>query len=107
MPKALPEHYLQMRHVPKREESISHGHFGYVLPPLPSSTPPSGPSPSISRMDTIMTEAVDPSSARSHKFHFGIDGMNKLISQMLEQPILNIVYQKRTEICDAIHLLRN
>jgi len=54
-----------------------------------------------------MTEATNPSSALSHKFDFGIDGMNKLISKMREKPILKIFYQKRSEIRDAIHFLRN
>jgi hypothetical protein len=88
----LPEKYIQILQIPKGEESISYSRF--LLPPSPSHAKPSfGPSLAIPSMDVIMEEAS--SSSPSNKFHFVVDSLNKLISQMLEQPVLNIATQKR------------
>jgi hypothetical protein len=96
-----------MLHIPKREESISHTHYGYSLAPTPNpNNPHTGPSPSLPSMDKIMIKVAGP-SALSHKFRFGIDCVNKLISQMPKQPIFNIVCQKSSKIRVDIRLLGN
>jgi hypothetical protein len=56
-------------------------------------------------MDFIIEEVV--SSVPTNKFHFNVDSLNKLISQMLEQHVLNIACQKRVEIRYVIQLLGN
>jgi hypothetical protein len=71
-----------MIHVLKQEESSNQNRSGYELPPPPNDDYALGPSPSIIGMDEIMIDAVGPSFVPTSKFHFGIDNMNKLISQM-------------------------
>ena len=48
---------------------------------------------------------VSPSIAPSHRFQFGINSMNNLLSQMPEKPILNIQCQTRADIKNAIQML--
>jgi hypothetical protein len=104
LPQSLPAKYLHMLQIPKREESTSR--YVFVLPPSPNhANPSSRPSLSIPNMDLIMEEVA--SSSPSNKFHFGVDSINKLISQMHEQHVLNIACQKRAKIRDAILLLGN
>ena len=47
----------------------------------------------------------DASRAPNLKFHLGINSMNKLVSQMPEQPVLNIQCQLREDIKTAIQML--
>ena len=48
---------------------------------------------------------VSPSTTPSHRFQFGINSMNNLLSQMPEQPVLNIQCQTRANIKNAIQML--
>ena len=45
------------------------------------------------------------SSTPSHMFHFGINGLNNMISQILKQPVLNIHFQSREKIKTTIQFL--
>ena len=55
-------------------------------------------------MDQVMADA---SASTSTSLPFGISGSNRLISQLPDQPMLNIQCQHMKEIREAIHLLSN
>ena len=78
---------------PKNEDSSSNTQFGFHLL---CTLGCSGPFASPSNMDTIMSHVTNPSSDPSPRFLFGINGMNRLISQMPKQPNLSIEFQKTT-----------
>ena len=48
---------------------------------------------------------VSPSIAPSHRFQFGMNSMNNLLSQMPKKPVLNIRGQTRADIKNAIQML--
>ena len=48
---------------------------------------------------------VSPSIAPSHRFQFGMNSMNNLLSQMPKKPVLNIRCQTRADIKNAIQML--
>lgn len=95
IPKALPKRYMAMLKFPSHTEDTKHS--SGVSHEVGSSLGPPPP--------TFDLEMQDASSAPSHKFHFGINGMNNLMSHMPEQPVLNIQCQSRAEIKSAIQLL--
>jgi len=51
--------------------------------------------------------AMEDTGSTSHIPALGINGTNKLISQLPEQPVLNIQCQSRAEIKDALQILTN
>ena len=63
-----------------------------------------GPPPPQPDFDVHMPD-VNPSTTPSHRFQFGINSMNNLLSQMPEQPVLNIQCQTRADIKNAIQML--
>ena len=94
---ALSDKYLSAFIIPKRENVGSsnptnqeHNHPRITGPPPP--------------FDTEMSELSDtyPLSF-PHSFSFGINGMNNRISQIPDQPVLNIQYQSWDQIRETIH----
>ena len=61
-------------------------------------------------MDDLMREASNPSTATSHRFHFGINKIHNLICQIPKQPMMNIEckYRRHSTIrkLDHIKILR-
>ena len=47
----------------------------------------------------------DASKASNPKFQFGVNTMNNLLSQMPDQPVLNIQCQSQNDIKTAIQML--
>ena len=62
------------------------------------------PPPPQPEFDVHMPD-VNPSIAPSDRFQFGINSMNNLLSQMPEQPVLNIQCQTYADIENAIQML--
>ena len=93
---ALLDKYLSAFRIPKRENVGSsnptnqeHNHPQITRPPPP--------------FDTKMPKLPDTSpSLVPHSFSFGINGMNNLISQMLDQPLLKIQFQFYAQIQTTI-----
>ena len=74
MPRDFPKHYLSALAFPKRENPLEKCGSSSEQGPLPII----GPHPTF---DETMNEA-SASSASFHNFHYGINGINNLISQM-------------------------
>ena len=98
---SLSHKYLSTLRIPKRENVGSsnptnqeHNHPQITGPPPP--------------FDTKMLELPDTSPlAVPHSLSFRINGMNNLISQISDQPVLNIQCQSRAQIQATIQLLSN
>ena len=104
MKKYLPEKYLLIFHH-DIEGSLAHNRTDPS--PLPYSPTLELPPPPIPYMDELIGIVSHPSVAPSHIFHFGINGINNLISQMLKKLILTIECQFITKMYDSIGLPRN
>ena len=55
--------------------------------------------------NTFDIQMPDASKAPNPRFQFGINSMNNLVSQMPDQPVLNIQCQPRDDIKIAIQML--
>ena len=58
-----------------------------------------------STVNTYDMEMPEASRPTSFKTHFGINSLNNLVSQMPDQPVLNIQCHSREDIKNAIQLL--
>ena len=84
MPNALLDKYLSALRIPKRENIRSSNPYdqSHTNPQIIGPPPP---------FDTEMSDLPDTSpSSVPRSLSFGINGMNNLISQMPDQPVLNI-----------------
>ena len=101
MKNSLPTKYLSAFRIPKREvvgssnsTNQGHTHPQIIVPPPP--------------FDTKMSEISNTSpSLVPHSLSFRINGMNNLISQILDQSMLNIQCQSYAQIRTTIRLLSN
>ena len=57
------------------------------------------------QVDTIMK--TNPTSSSFSSFHTSILGLGKIISAILDHPMLHIDFHTTDEICNAIHMLGN
>ena len=96
MENVLLDKYLSAFRIPKRENIGSSNPYGqgHTNPQIIGPPPP---------FDTEMSDLPDTSpSSVPHSLSFRINGMNNLISQMPDQPVLNIQCQSRSHIRSAI-----
>ena len=101
MPNGLLDKYLSAFRIPKRENIGSSNTYGQGHT-NPQITGP--PSP----FDAEISDLPDTSpSSVPRSLSFGINGMNNLMSQMPDQPVLNIQCQSCAQIRSVIHLLSN
>ena len=92
MPNGLLDKYLSAFRIPKRENIGSSNPYdqGHTNPQITGPPPP---------FDAEMIDLPDTSPFTvPRSLSFGINGMNKLICQMPDEPVLNIQCQSRAQI---------